>query len=227
MLILRPFLFFFLGFPFGLGFPLGLGLGLRLGGDFGASFLGLLGEVGGLPGGGGAWAGGLPGGGGVLLGGGGALAGGAGGLPGGGGAFPGGIGGLAGGDFLGLCGGLGGGGGTLSAMTISYWQPEVLFERIGDMMSFCKNHAGYLISEIHGIGASFSIAPKPSSSITNKLEITSPPNLLHNLTHASTVPQVAKRSSIIIIFWPAEIASSCISSLFVPYSKEYSISIVE
>ena len=106
MLILRPLLFFFVGLPFGLGFPLGLtlGLGLRLGGDFDASFLGLLG--------------------------------GAGGLPGGGGAFPGGIGGFAGGAFLGLCGGLGGGGGTLSAMTILYWQPGGLFERIGAMVSF-------------------------------------------------------------------------------------------
>ena len=147
-------------------------------------------------------------------------------MPGGGGAFPGGIGGLVGGAFLGLCGGLGGGGGTLSAMTILCWQPEGLFERIGDMMSFIKNYAGYLINEIHGIGASFSIAPKPSSSITNKLDITFPPNLLHNLVHASTVPPVAKRSSIIIIFWPSEIASTCISSLLVPYSKEYSMSIV-
>jgi hypothetical protein len=97
------------------------------------------------------------------------LLGGAGGFPGGGGAFPGGIGGVAGGVFLGLRGGLGGGGGALSAMTILYWQPEVLFERIGDIMSYGKGYAGYLINEIHGIGASFSIAPKPSSSITNKL----------------------------------------------------------
>ena len=182
-----------MGFPLGLGLPLGLGfalgLGLRFGGVFSPSFLVLLGGAGGLLGGEGAFPGG-----------GGALVGGAGGLPGGGGAFPGGIGGLAGGVFLGLCGGLGDGGGTLSAMTILYWQPEVLFERIGDMMSFYKNHAGYLISEIHGMGASFAKAPKPSSSITNKLEITSPPNLSHNLTHASTVPPVAKRSSIIIIF---------------------------
>ena len=111
-----------MGFPLGLGLPLGLGfalgLGLRFGGVFSPSFLLLLGGAGGFPGGGGA------------------LVGGAGGLPGGGGAFAGGIGGLAGGAFLGLCGGLGGGGGTLSAMTILYWQPEVLFERIGDMMSF-------------------------------------------------------------------------------------------
>lgn len=109
-----------MGFPLGLGLPLGLGfalgLGLRFGGVFSPSFLLLLGGA--FPGGGGA------------------LVGGAGGLPGGGGAFAGGIGGLAGGAFLGLCGGLGGGGGTLSAMTILYWQPEVLFERIGDMMSF-------------------------------------------------------------------------------------------
>jgi hypothetical protein len=108
------------GFPLGLGLPLGLGfalgLGLRFGGVFSPSFLLLLGGA--FPGGGGA------------------LVGGAGGLPGGGGAFAGGIGVLAGGAFLGLCGGLGGGGGTLSAMTILYWQPEVLFERIGDMMSF-------------------------------------------------------------------------------------------
>ena len=191
MFILRPFLFFFVGFPFGLGFPLGLtlGLGLRLGGDLGASFLGLLGGAGGLPGGGGAFPGGIGG-----------LAGGAGGLPGGGGAFPGGIGGLAGGAFLGLCGGLGGGGGTLSAMTILCWQPEGLFERIGDMMSFYENHAGYLISEIQGIGASFSIAPKPSNSITKKLEITFPPNISHSFIQASTVPPVAKRSSTMIIF---------------------------
>ena len=118
-----------MGFPLGLGLPLGLvfalGLGLRFGGVFSPSFLLLLGGDGGLPDGGGAFPGG-----------GGALVGGAGGLPGGGGVFPGGIGGLAGGAFLGLCGGLGGGGGTLSAMTILYWQPEVLFERIGDMMSF-------------------------------------------------------------------------------------------
>ena len=118
-----------MGFPLGLGLPLGLGfalgLGLRFGGVFSPSFLVLLGGAGGLLGGEGAFPGG-----------GGALVGGAGGLPGGGGAFPGGIGGLAGGAFLGLCGGLGGGGGTLSAMTILYWQPEVLFERIGDMMSF-------------------------------------------------------------------------------------------
>ena len=182
-----------MGFPLGLGLPLGLvfalGLGLRFGGVFSPSFLLLLGGDGGLPDGGGAFPGG-----------GGALVGGAGGLPGGGGVFPGGIGGLAGGAFLGLCGGLGGGGGTLSAMTILYWQPEVLFERIGDIMSYGRGYAGYLINEIHGIGASFSIAPKPSSSITNKLDITSPPNLLHNLKHASTVPPVAKRSSMIIIF---------------------------
>jgi hypothetical protein len=57
-------------------------------------------------------------------------------LPGGGGALPGGMGGFAGGAFLGLCGGLGGGGGTLSAMTILYWQPGGLFERIGAMVSF-------------------------------------------------------------------------------------------
>ena len=118
-----------MGFPLGLGLPLGLGfalgLGLRFGGVFSPSFLVLLGGAGGLLGGEG-----------VFPGGGGALVGGTGGFPGGGGAFPGGIGGLAGGAFLGLCGGLGGGGGTLSAMTILYWQPEVLFERIGDMMSF-------------------------------------------------------------------------------------------
>ena len=161
-----------MGFPLDLGLPLGLGFALGLG----LRFRGLFSPS-------------------FLV-----LLGGAGGLPGGGGAFPGSIGGLAGGAFLGLFGGLGGGGGTLSAMTILCWQPEGLFERIGDMMSFIKNYAGYLINEIHGIGASFSIAPKPSSSITNKLEITSPPNLLHNLTHASTVPPVAKRSSIIIIF---------------------------
>ena len=116
ILILRPFFFFFFtGFPLGLGFA--LGLGLRFGEVFSPSFLTLLGGAGGLPGGGGALVRGA-------------------GLPGGGGAFPGGIGGLTGGAFLGLCGGLGGGGGTLSAMTIPYWQPEVLFERIGDMMSF-------------------------------------------------------------------------------------------
>ena len=63
------------------------------------------------------------------------LAGGAGGLAGGAGGLAGGIGGLAGGVFGGLLGGFGGGGGTLSAMTILYWQPEVLFERIGHLMS--------------------------------------------------------------------------------------------
>ena len=182
-----------MGFPLGLGLPLGLGfalgLGLRFAGVFSPSVLVLLGGAGGLPGGGGAFPGGIGG-----------LAGGAGGLLGGGGAFPGGIGGLAGGAFLGLCGGLGGGGGTLSAMAILYWQPEVLFERIGDMMSFYENHAGYLISEIQGIGASFSIAPKPSNSITKKLEITFPPNISHSFIQASTVPPVAKRSSTMIIF---------------------------
>ena len=88
-----------------------------------------------------------------------------------------------------------------------------------------KNHAGYLINEMHGIGASFSIAPRPSNSITKKLQITFPPNIAHNFVQASTVPPVAKRSSTMIIFCPLDIASVCISSLLVPYSKEYSISI--
>ena len=95
----------------------GLGLGLLLGGDLGFSPLGLTGGAGGLDGGAGG------------------LAGGAGGLDGGAGGLAGGAGGLAGGVFGGLLGGFGGGGGTLSAMTILYWQPEVLFERIGHLMS--------------------------------------------------------------------------------------------
>jgi len=86
----------------------------------------------------------------------------------------GGIGGFAGGDLGGLCGGFGGGGGALSAMTILYWQSGGLFQRIGGMISFLWFYAGYLINEMQGMGCNFSLAPKPSNSITNKFEITSP-----------------------------------------------------
>ena len=95
------------------------------------------------------------------------------------------------------------------------------------MISFLQFYAGYLINEIQGIGCNFSLALNPSSSITNKLEMTSPPNCSHNLVQASTVPPVARRSSIIIIFWPFEIASSCISKILEPYSREYSMCILD
>ena len=80
---------------------------------------------------------------------------------------------------------------------------------------------------IHGIGYNFSLAPNPSSSIKNKLPITSAPCCWHSLVHASTVPPVASRSSMMMIFVPLIIASSCISSVLEPYSNEYSILIVE
>ena len=176
--ILRRLFFFLTGLPLGLGLPLGFGF-----------FFG-----------GGAFAGGR----GAFAGGGGAFAGGGGAFAGGGGAFAGGGfsggGGFLGGALGGLCGGFGGGGGTLSAMAIFYWQSGSLFQRIGGVISFLQNYAGYLIKDLQGIGCNFSLAFNPSSSITNKLEITSPPNFSHNLTQASTVPPVARRSSIMIIF---------------------------
>lgn len=73
-----------------------------------------------------------------------------------------------------------------------------------------------------GRGLRNSLAPNPSSSMTNNDAMGLAPALRHKSTQADTVPPVASRSSMITMFWPSSRASICISNVFEPYSRSYS-----